>query len=848
MVGLGNVDNTSDANKPVSTATQTALDTKAPINNPTFTGTVGGITKAMVGLGNVDNTSDADKPVSAATQTALNAKAPINSPTFTGTVGGITKAMVGLGNVDNTSDADKPVSAATQTALNAKASINSPTFTGTVAGITKTMVGLGNVDNTSDVGKPVSTATQAALDLKENANNKSNSSTLGTSDILYPTQNAVKTYVDAQTTPDASSAVKGKIQLAGDLTGTAATPAIAAAAISSTKLANDAVTTDKIANAAVTDAKIATVSASKVTGNISGNASNVTGIVAVVNGGTGANDAATARTNLGATTVGSNFLTLTNPSAITFPRVNADNTVSTLSAVDFRTAIGAGTSSTSGTVTSVGLSLPSILSVSGSPVTSSGTLSASLANQNANLVFAGPASGSAAAPTFRALVADDVPTLNQNTTGTASNVTGTVAVANGGTGTTTGSITGTGALTFTAGGANQNITLAPTGTGNIILNNNVGIGTTSPASRLNLVGGGIKIHNGFSRSTARPPLNGATIGNYEIRGVGSILGTSQVDGADDGFLRLSAGGGGATNTQSSIDLSGGSDVTDMNVNIVMRTAGAERLRITDNGNVGIGTVSPQAPLHVASSVVQSVGTYGFLAANGNTGISTVAQNITYSIQADARIRATEFNAISDSRIKKNIVKQNTASQLSDLNKLSVVAYNYVDELINGSNSKTGFIAQQVEEVNSNFVNKSADFIPSVFEMAKNIGLEKGILKVTTNKTHGFQQGDLVKLFIEGKKEILVSIDKVISPYDFEVSGWTESPKDLFIYGKKVTDFRAVDFDQITALSVAAIQELSKQIEILKSENAELKKGLISPKEFEKLKIEVDIIKKKLSIR
>jgi hypothetical protein len=46
----------------------------APLANPTFTGTVGGITKSMVGLGNVDNTSDANKPISSATQTALNLK------------------------------------------------------------------------------------------------------------------------------------------------------------------------------------------------------------------------------------------------------------------------------------------------------------------------------------------------------------------------------------------------------------------------------------------------------------------------------------------------------------------------------------------------------------------------------------------------------------------------------------------------------------------------------------------------------------------------------------------------------------------------------------------------------
>jgi hypothetical protein len=70
IVVLGNADNPSDANKPVSTAQQAALDLKAPIASPTFTGTVGGVTKSMVGLGNVDDTSDANKPVSTAQGTA----------------------------------------------------------------------------------------------------------------------------------------------------------------------------------------------------------------------------------------------------------------------------------------------------------------------------------------------------------------------------------------------------------------------------------------------------------------------------------------------------------------------------------------------------------------------------------------------------------------------------------------------------------------------------------------------------------------------------------------------------------------------------------------------------------
>lgn len=112
--------------------------------------------------------------------------------------------------------------------------------------------------------------------------------------------------------------------------------------------------------------------------NTTGTASNVTGTVAVANGGTGATTAASARTNLGATTLGSNLFTITNPSAITFPRFNADNTVSALDAATFRTAIGAGTGS--GTVTSVGITAGTGISVSGSPITSSGNMTVGLAN------------------------------------------------------------------------------------------------------------------------------------------------------------------------------------------------------------------------------------------------------------------------------------------------------------------------------------------------------------------------------------------------------------------------------------------------------------------------------------
>lgn len=88
----------------------------------------------------------------------------------------------------------------------------------------------------------------------------------------------------------------------------------------------------------------------------------------------------------------------------------------------------AATQAGSGTVTSVALTLPSFLSVSGSPVTTSGTLAVTLATQSANRILAGPATGVDATPTFRALVAADIPSLTLSKISDAGTLAGLNAV------------------------------------------------------------------------------------------------------------------------------------------------------------------------------------------------------------------------------------------------------------------------------------------------------------------------------------------------------------------------------------------------------------------------------------
>ncbi|MGO4293875.1 hypothetical protein [Chitinophaga sp. RAB17] len=140
-------------------------------------------------------------------------------------------------------------------------------------------------------------------------------------------------------------------------------------------------------------------------------------------------------------------------------------------------------------VTSVGLSLPSIFNVTTPTVTSSGTLTASLNAQNANLVFAGPATGGAATPTFRVLAPADIPTLSnyiQNTTITQA--------------TSNFNISGNGVIggTLTVKGLTPG-SIPYLGTGDVFSENNaqlfwdgtkslLGVGTNTPVNKVEIAG------------------------------------------------------------------------------------------------------------------------------------------------------------------------------------------------------------------------------------------------------------------------------------------------------------------------------------------------------------------------
>ena len=181
----------------------------------------------------------------------------------------------------------------------------------------------------------------------------------------------------------------------------------------------------------------------------------VAGTLAVANGGTGQTSYTNGQLLIGNTT--GNTLakaTLTASTGISVTNGAGSITLTNTAPDQVVSLTGAGTTTISGTypsftitsndtyvgtVTSVGLSMPTQFTVTNSPVTSSGTLTAAWNTQTANYVLAGPTSGGAAAPTFRALVAGDVPALSY-----VSSVSATAPI------TSTGGLTPTIAVTSAA--------------------------------------------------------------------------------------------------------------------------------------------------------------------------------------------------------------------------------------------------------------------------------------------------------------------------------------------------------------------------------------------------------------
>lgn len=245
--------------------------------------------------------------------------------------------------------------------------------------------------------------------------------------------------------------------------------------------------------------------------------------------------------------------------------------------------------------------------------------------------------------------------------------------------------------------------------------------------------------------------------------------------------------------------------------------------MTNGGYVGIGTTSPSYPLDVETTSGNFTGNFTFYArgCSSNYGCAT-GTGASTSIYAAGRMVAAEFDSYSDRRIKKDIEEQAPETSLGKADKLKVVTYHYIDQQAKGSKHKTGFIAQEVEQVLPDAVNTNEGFLPNIFEVPVQACLTGRTLTLTTSKAHGLAAGDLVRILDNSNKPQDVTVAGTDGADHFTVANWTGGSDSIFIYGKKVNDYRNLDFDQISATAIGAIQELHKKTTRLEEENKEMK--------------------------
>jgi len=318
---------------------------------------------------------------------------------------------------------------------------------------------------------------------------------------------------------------------------------------------------------------------------------------------------------------------------------------------------------------------------------------------------------------------------------------------------------------------------------------NVGVGTTSPNAKMDVVS------------------DEAGAGAMRITNT-TATGYSSIDFFDNtSSYKLGIGAGNTTLTTPYI-------FTPANTDFKFTVGAADRIFIDGTtGSVGIGTTTPtKATLEVAGVLNYTLpgAGYGYLNAGGAaTWPVSVATN--YSVYGAGAMAATEFHAFSDARIKNIQGLSSSSEDLETLKQIKVTDYQFIDTISKGNKVIKKVIAQELKEVYPNAVNTGITrTIPNIYQLAE---INNGWVNLETDLV----KGDKVKLiFHDEEVELMVA---EVSSTGFKVD--TEEEGKVFVYGKEVNDFHAVDYEALSMLNISATQELLKRIEVLEKKNSEI---------------------------
>ena len=204
-----------------------------------------------------------------------------------------------------------------------------------------------------------------------------------------------------------------------------------------------------------------------------------------------------------------------------------------------------------------------------------------------------------------------------------------------------------------------------------------------------------------------------------------------------------------------------------------------------------------------------------------------APNLNYGLYVQNAIRSPYFVALSDRRIKSNVVDINDTTALDQVRLLKPKYYGYVDKIKKGSSSVIGFIAQEVKEVIPRAVDVADGEIPNIYEMAT-ISSNNTVTftNFNTSNLEGTNCTLIAYLAKDERKEIHITevVDEHTVRVEEDMSEWGGQ---LFVWGQTVDDFHHLNKDYIWTVATAALQEVDRQLQAERSRNDSLEARILA---------------------
>ncbi len=328
---------------------------------------------------------------------------------------------------------------------------------------------------------------------------------------------------------------------------------------------------------------------------------------------------------------------------------------------------------------------------------------------------------------------------------------------------------------------------------NVALLNTAGVQT--------FTGGGVVQFNGTVTFGTGPTSTPKIINHGAYHGRGEfVLSQHEDPSAVNGTTYFMAGSPG----QKSVDIQ-------FRTSAVGNPSWQDTLRVCSNGGVAIGSSArPTKGLfevtgHLHRSGIQAgflnssghVGTYNFPNSDGGIPVSIACNQGIWAgaaVIVSSDLRTKEVRGVSDSN-----------ADLTALLGIQIADYQYKDFISRGSEPQKKVIAQQVENVFPQAVSRSTDVVPDIYREA---AIEGEWIVLETD----LRKGDRVKLIAEDGEGVHEVLEVGLGRFRTDLAG---KGKRVFVFGREVKDFRAVDYDAIAMLNVSATQELARQVAALR---------------------------------